>query len=115
MEAAFQTALDEGAVASALDAVLELEDVHEALPHGSQVDEAHRTLRRMVTRLGEAIADMATRATARNEAIEALLELRERARSDGRWDDADAVRDALALLGITIADTPAGPQWHPAE
>jgi hypothetical protein len=115
MEAAFQTALDEGAVASALDTVLELEDVHEALPHESQVDEAHRTLRRMVTRLGEAISDMATRATERREAVEALLEVREQARRDGRWDDADAVREALVLLGITITDTPDGPRWHTAD
>ncbi len=112
MEAAFRAALKEGAVATALDAVLELEDVHEALPHEAQVAEAHRTLRRMVTRLGDAIAAMAERSAGRTEAIETLVAVRERARSDGRWDDADAVRDALGLLGVTVTDTPGGPRWR---
>jgi hypothetical protein len=111
MEAAFRTALDEGEVAAALDTVLELEDVHEALPHQSQVEEAHRTLRRMVARLGETVADTAVRSGARSEAIDALVAVRERARVDGRWEEADAMRDALALLGVTVADTPDGPQW----
>ncbi|MCD8317047.1 MAG: cysteine--tRNA ligase, partial [Eggerthellaceae bacterium] len=42
------------------------------------------------------------------EAIEALLEERARARREKEWDIADAVRDGLIDLGFIIEDTPQG-------
>ncbi len=44
------------------------------------------------------------------DAADALLEVRATARKDKDWATADAVRDGLAELGITIKDTPQGAQ-----
>jgi cysteinyl-tRNA synthetase len=44
--------------------------------------------------------------------VEALLEVRTRARADQRWADADAVRDALAAAGVEVRDTADGAEWQ---
>lgn len=44
------------------------------------------------------------------EAVEALVALRAEARASKDWARADAVRDGMAVLGLTIKDTPQGPQ-----
>ena len=44
--------------------------------------------------------------------MEALLELRARARSEKDWATADAIRDGLGELNISIEDTPDGARWH---
>jgi len=43
--------------------------------------------------------------------IALLLEQREAARNRRDFAAADAIRDRIAALGITIEDTPAGPRW----
>ena len=43
--------------------------------------------------------------------VGALLEQRNTARANKDWAAADAIRDTLANLGLTITDTPAGPRW----
>ena len=44
--------------------------------------------------------------------VDALVSLRDRARDDRDWGRADAIRDALAEVGIVIEDTPDGARWH---
>ncbi len=44
--------------------------------------------------------------------VEALMALRERARADGRFADADQMRDALAAAGVTVHDTGSGSTWE---
>lgn len=44
--------------------------------------------------------------------IDDLIELRNRARVERDWSAADAIRQALADIGITIEDTPGGARWH---
>ncbi len=41
-----------------------------------------------------------------------LLEQRAAARAAKDWAAADAIRDTLAALGLTIEDTPSGPRWN---
>ncbi len=41
-----------------------------------------------------------------------LLEQRAAARAAKNWSAADAIRDTLAALGLTIEDTPSGPRWN---
>ncbi len=41
-----------------------------------------------------------------------LLEQRAAARAAKDWGAADAIRDTLAGLGLTIEDTPSGPRWN---
>ncbi|MFT3888822.1 MAG: cysteine--tRNA ligase [Arachnia sp.] len=43
--------------------------------------------------------------------VGALLEQRTHARAAKDWAAADAIRDTLAGLGLTITDTPTGPTW----
>ena len=47
--------------------------------------------------------------------VGALLEQRSAARAAKDWAAADAIRDTLAGLGLTITDTPQGPQWALGE
>jgi cysteinyl-tRNA synthetase len=43
--------------------------------------------------------------------VELALGLRDAARQDGRFADADAVRDQLAALGVEVRDAPGGSSW----
>ncbi|MCG7463103.1 cysteine--tRNA ligase [Corynebacterium tuberculostearicum] len=47
--------------------------------------------------------------------VQAELERRTQARADKDFATADAVRDRLAVAGITITDTPDGPTWSLAQ
>lgn len=47
--------------------------------------------------------------------IELLLELRQSARSAGRWDEADAIRDGLATNGIIVKDGAGTSTWELSE
>jgi cysteinyl-tRNA synthetase len=42
--------------------------------------------------------------------IKALVQQRQRARADRRWQDADALRDEIFAAGYEIEDTPQGPR-----
>lgn len=44
--------------------------------------------------------------------VEYFLELREQARTEKAFDRADAIRERLQTLGVTIEDTPAGARWR---
>jgi cyanophycinase-like exopeptidase len=109
---AFDEALGRGDVEPALDAILELEDTHEGWDDAAN---AHRAIRRMVTRLGSELSRHAARDARRETVVEALLDVRDRARSDGRWHDADAVRDAVSMLGFELRDTPDGTVAEPVD
>jgi len=41
-----------------------------------------------------------------------LLQLRQSARSDGRWADADIIRDALLAQNIAIKDSADATTWE---
>jgi cysteinyl-tRNA synthetase len=43
--------------------------------------------------------------------IDQLIEIRRVARSEGRYPDADAVRDRLDSVGVTLEDGPDGTRW----
>jgi hypothetical protein len=112
--AAFAAALDAGKTGAALDAILSLEDAHQAWDR-PRAAAAHDALRAMETRLAAALAGQSLDAAAQAGAVEALLRVRTRARTEGRWDDADAIRRALQLLAVEVHDTPAGPTWEPRQ
>jgi len=46
------------------------------------------------------------------EAIEALLDLRERDREAGRYEAADEIRERLAAMGVEVEDTADGPTFY---
>jgi cyanophycinase-like exopeptidase len=111
---AFRRAMADDDADAALHAILELEDAHEGWDDAGHTDAAHEALRAMVTRFGIALSDLVGDPAVRRHAVDVLLEVRERARSDRRWDDADAIRHALGHLGIRVEDTPDGTVWEAA-
>ncbi|MBN2284636.1 MAG: cysteine--tRNA ligase [Deltaproteobacteria bacterium] len=74
---------------------------------GEQADEILRTLGRMDAVLG--IMDFGVRKIGSD--IVKLIEEREDARKDRRWDEADRIRRELARKGVMVHDTPDGPFW----
>jgi cyanophycinase-like exopeptidase len=107
----FAAALEAGDYDAALDAILSLEDAHQAWGE-ADAGRAHAALRAMVTRFTNAVAGQALDPDARAAAVEVLLEVRARARDEGRWADADAIRRSLLLLAVELRDTPAGTLWE---
>jgi hypothetical protein len=107
----FAGALEAGDYDAALDAILSLEDAHQAWGE-ADAGRAHAVLRAMVTRFTNAVAGQALDPGARTAAVEVLLEVRARARDEGRWADADAIRRSLLLLAVELRDTPAGTLWE---
>jgi cysteinyl-tRNA synthetase len=45
------------------------------------------------------------------DAIDRLVDLRAKAREDRRYADADAIRDGLERVGVTLEDGPDGTRW----
>ncbi|HEY2671589.1 MAG TPA: hypothetical protein VGJ07_14620 [Rugosimonospora sp.] len=72
-------------------------------------DHARGVLRRMVVRLGE-LAATGSRSLA--PMVEALLEVRRRARDGRDFATSDRIRDQLAAAGIEVRDTPDGMDWE---
>lgn len=76
---------------------------------------ARSVYRGMLARLGEALQAATTPAREPiAPLVELALRLRDEARRDRRYPEADLVRDALHELGIEVRDTPVGTQWSPA-
>jgi cysteinyl-tRNA synthetase len=44
--------------------------------------------------------------------ISLLLDLREKARENKNWEEADLIRDRLQEIGIDVIDTPHGTEWE---
>jgi hypothetical protein len=112
LEGEFHRAADASDTGAALDAILSLEDAHQSWD-GEAAAAAHSSLLGMVTRFATVMAGLRLDDAARAGAVEALLGVRARARADGRWEDADAVRRALSLLSVEVRDTPGGTVWEP--
>jgi hypothetical protein len=112
-ERTFADALAAGDRGAALDAILSLEDAHQAWDLAVAAA-AHDALRSMATRFAAAVPGASSDDSAHAGAVEALLGVRSRARGDGRWADADAIRRALQLLAVEVRDTPGGTVWERA-
>jgi hypothetical protein len=116
-QAAFGEAVGASDVPAAVRAVLELDRELEGWSwdtlQSDEQDRARSALRSLVMRLGElAGAGAGDPSTVVAPFVEALLELRAAAREEGRWKEADSVRDRLLALGIEVRDTPSGPTWR---
>jgi cyanophycinase-like exopeptidase len=76
-------------------------------------DRAREALRELVVRLAELARGGAVDPRERAAPfVDAMLGLRDRARADGRFGDADALRDALVATGVAVHDTPQGSTWE---
>jgi hypothetical protein len=119
-EAAFSEALSQRDVPGAVAAVLDLEDQitqwsHD-IPAGDALDRARASLRSLVVELGR-VGETGARDPREvlGPFVEAMLELRTKARADRRFEDSDGIRDRLVELGIEVRDTASGSEWLIAE
>src|SRR5579872_218477 len=115
-EAAFSSALGGRDVGAAVAAVLELEsqitEWSHDIPAGDALDRARASLRSLVVELGHVAETGAKdpRAVV-GPFVEAMLELRTKARANRRFDEADWVRDRLGELGVEVRDGAGGTEW----
>ncbi len=115
-EAEFSSAVEARDTALAVRTVLDLEhDVTEwstDIPAGDELDRAHASLRSLIFELGR-LSEAGTRDPRQvvGPFVEALLEIRDAARNEGRFAEADLVRDRLAGSGVEVRDTPGGSEW----
>lgn len=116
-EQAFGAALGAGDGPAAVKVALELDDLlHDWSRDTTQsdlMDRGRAALRAMIVRLGEA-ADAGLRDPRLAVApfVEALLDARGSARADGRYADADGLRDRLLAAGVEVRDTAEGTGWQ---
>jgi hypothetical protein len=114
--AAFDTALANGDVDACVAAVLDLEAAIVAwstdTDQNDDVDHARRILRGLIVRLGD-VARVGVRDPREliGPYVEALLELRGRAREARDYGLSDLVRDRLGAAGVEVRDTPDGARW----
>jgi hypothetical protein len=113
---AFETALSAADVDGCVTAILDLEAAIVAwstdTDQNDDLDHARRVLRALVVRLGD-LATVGARdpREAVRPYVEALLEVRARARAARDYAVSDLVRDRLGAAGVEVRDTPEGAQW----
>jgi cyanophycinase-like exopeptidase len=102
----------DGCVGAVLDLEQALHDWSADTLASDEGDRARAALRRMVVRLGElAVAGARDPRDALAPYVEALLELRKRARDGRDYASSDWIRDRLTGAGIEVRDTADGAQW----
>jgi cyanophycinase-like exopeptidase len=117
IEEAFDAALRAGDAPSAVKLTLELDDLLQEWSRDTlqsdHLDRARAGLRAMIVRLGES-AEVGVRDPRAVLApfVDALLDARRQARADGRYADADALRDRLLAAGVEVRDSTAGTDWQ---
>ena len=113
---AFEAALAQGDVEECVAAILDLEEAIVAwstdTDQNDDVDHARRVLRALVVRLGD-LAAVGVRDPREviGPYVEALLELRGRARASRDYAVSDLVRERLVAAGVEVRDTPEGAVW----
>jgi len=114
---AFDRALERRDAAGMVAAILDIDRAIMAWStdtlQSDDVDRAHSMLRSLVVRLGEAAATgLRDPSEALAPIVELLVGVRASLRQDGRYDLADAVRDALAVADVELRDQPDATIWR---
>jgi hypothetical protein len=105
-----------GAVAALLDLDSAIEGRIRAGEDSPDLDNARSTFRALIARLGEAaVTGSADPRAIVGPFVEALLELRARARDARDWATADLIRDRLVEAGVEVRDGGDGSTWVLAE
>ena len=113
---AFEARDPDAGVAAILDIEATLHEWSRDMLESDEQDRGREVLRELVVRLGElAHAGTADPRARVAPLVTAVLGLRDRARQDRRFSDADGLRDALVAGGIAVHDTPAGSSWDLQE
>ena len=115
-ERQFEAALAAGDGTALITTILDLEYAVHAWMADTDVDQgteqARAVLRGMIGRLGDFLTDgLRDPADKLRPAVGPLLELRSRLREQGRYEESDSIRAALAVSGIQIGDSVGGTDW----
>lgn len=119
-EEAFHVAAERRDIRAAVQALLDFDRLvwaaHRGLSDEGTVSQGREALREMLVLLGEAVVpgDGEARREILSPLVEQLLILRERWRGEGKWGEADAVREQLQQAGIHVDDTREGTRWRPS-
>jgi hypothetical protein len=117
LEDSFHKGLEEHDPKLSTNALLELDRTIWQAQQGLESDEfiaqARDTLRDLIVLTGNALASSpANRAECLTPLVEALLELRQTFRASKQWAEADALRDILQSVNITVEDAQNGSRWR---
>ena len=97
--------LESGEVNAAVEALLDLDELDRDI-------QTRVAVHSLITRLGNiAASPRVDLLSVVGPYIDALLQARQAARGAGRWDDADAIRNRLMELKVTIKDSEGGSDW----
>lgn len=97
--------LESGEVNAAVEALLDLDQLDRDL-------QTRVAVHSLITRLGNiAASPRVDLMSVVGPYIDALLQARQSARAGGRWDDADAIRNRLMELKVTINDSEGSSDW----
>jgi cyanophycinase-like exopeptidase len=110
-------AIDEGHDEKVAANLLELERLiwrsRDKLEEQNAMGAAREVLREVLSALTAGLASRPkSRRSCLSGVLTAILDLRDRFRSESKWDDADAVRACLDKAGIRVTDSPTGATWH---
>jgi hypothetical protein len=116
LEAGFQDGLEKHDPKLATNALLELDRTiwqgQTDMENEEFVVQARDTFRDLIVLLGnELAAAPRNRAECLAPVVEALLELRQNFRAKKQWLEADAIRDLLQQINITVEDDKDGSRW----
>ncbi len=101
----------------ATNAVLDLDSAiwsaEKDLENVEFISQARELLRELIVLLGSRLASSAgTREECLAPLVDRLVALRNEFRAKSKWQEADAVRDCLSQVNISIEDRDIGSQWH---
>jgi cyanophycinase-like exopeptidase len=116
-EAAFEAALGRSDPEAAAGALLDL-DQRLWAAQGRPGDEGdlgrgREAFREMLALLGHAHPAAQPGAAPSAPLVASLVALRDQWRGEGKWTEADALRERLRAAGILVEDTPEGARWRP--
>ncbi len=119
LESVFDGALTTRDASTAAAAILELEQTNFdwfADMEAGDMAHARAVLRRLVVRLSDvAVEGMRDPRESIEPFVDALVDIRDRARAERSWDVADQLRDRLVAAGVQVHDTPEGTVWTLVE
>ncbi|MFC1815786.1 hypothetical protein ACFL0M_07545, partial [Thermodesulfobacteriota bacterium] len=117
LEDSFQKGLEKHDPKASTNALLELDrtiwQAHQGLQSEEVIVQARDTLRDLIVLTGNELASSpGNQAECLTPLVEALLELRQTFRANKQWAEADAIRDILQSVNITVEDTKNDSQWR---
>jgi peptidase E len=117
LEASFQKGLEEHDPKTLTNALLELDrtvwQAQQGLESEEFIAQARDTLRDLIVLTGNALSSSpGNQAKCLAPLVAALLELRQTFRKNQQWTEADAIRDILQSVNITVEDAQNGSRWR---